>query len=53
MIFGIDVLGLIPALIPLLPEAIVKFVPDVFGALGQWGGCIATNGSTSQLCVGL
>ncbi|MBJ8340076.1 MULTISPECIES: hypothetical protein [Antrihabitans] len=53
MIFGIDVFGLIPALIPLLPSTILGFVPDAFGALGEWGACIAQYGAESPLCQGL
>ena len=53
MIFGIDIIGLIPALIPVLPDAISGFVPSLFGSVGEWGSCIAQNGLLAPQCQGL
>ena len=53
MILGIDVPGLVTHLLPILPGTLVSFVPQLFGSLGGWGGCIAQNGLTSPLCQGM
>ncbi|WP_187776121.1 hypothetical protein [Antrihabitans cavernicola] len=53
MILGIDVIGLIPALIPLLPDALRGFIPALFGGVGEWGGCVAQNGLLAAQCQGL
>ena len=53
MIFGIDVLGMIPALIPTLPQTLLGGLPDILGAAGQWAGCIAQHGAGAAICQAL
>ena len=53
MIFGIDVIGAIIGAVPLLPQTLLGFIPDLAGALGEWGACVAQHGAESPLCQGL
>jgi len=53
MIFGIDVIGAIIGTVPLLPQTLIGFIPDLAGSLGEWGGCVAQYGAESPLCQGL
>lgn len=50
MIFGIDVVGALLEGLPMLPGALIQGLPGIFGGLGKWGGCVAEQGLTAQMC---
>ncbi len=50
MVFGIDVPGLLLAVIPLLPQTLIEGLPPIFGAVGEWAACVARHGAEAQIC---